>query len=299
MRGAVPLSLLFLGALFGGCLGGGSDSNAPSTLTDEPTPPPAGLARVSATEGAIDVLVTDGAFNPLVAARVTMLEPASPTGVQPSALTDAEGRAVFSDLPPGLYKLVAEKIGYDSVGIAREVAAGQVSKFVFNLPSLAVDDAPYVVPLEFRGFIACGATVVVLATAPCADDPNHNAEYEWNVSAAIATVVVAVKWRATGGGFGEYLRVIVETACQDLGPDCPAYAVSEERSPLVITLDKANLSAVQAIPENGTVGVRLRVFTGSSPETATGYAYQQPFAAYIHLFYRDPAPANFTGLPDE
>ena len=296
------LVLVIGAAALSGCVGDGKGPKGPSEGRSTDVAPPAGEAQVSETTGAIDGRVADTAFNPLPGARVTVLEP--PGGN--STTTDAEGRFVLNDLEPGQYKLVAERLGYDSKGVVVTVKAGEVSRVTFTLPPLAVEGLQRIEPYEFGGFIDCGFGIGpgILAGANFCNDPNARSLHKINMTAGVRSVVLALKWNPTGGVMGTELFMEglsdIEGCNDNFGTGCPEYNSTEGRGPLVMRIDHDQLKATTGSPEkdNGTAPLMIRVFPAWSDMEMSLY-FQQSYRLYVHVFYNQSAPAEFTGLPDE
>lgn len=305
------LSLILATAVLSGCIGDSGKGKGPKEGESEEVEsgPPAGEAQVSATTGAIDGIVVDEAFNPLPGAKATILDP--PGGN--SSLTDADGRFVFSDLAPGSYKIVAERLGYDSKAVSVAVTAGEVSKVTFNLDQLEVQGLATVDTFEEGGFIGCGTGIGGpeqtggASFTACYTDDNVVTDHEFELESDVATMVFTLKWSATGGVVGSSLYFellgVTEGCDTSTGRNCAFYGATEGASPLTMRLDGSTLQNAskedQPIPANGTVPLLLRVFPYQGDVGQVSLYFQQPYKLYANVFHVDPAPEGFTGLPDE
>ncbi len=113
-----------------------------------------GPAEYSDTTGAIEGVITDEEIQPIMGATVGLIQ--LPDAVR---MTDASGRFVLSNLPPGTYQLSATALGYSAVARSVAVVAGQITEtnlILSRLPTLT----PYYETFPFTGFISCGVAFI-------------------------------------------------------------------------------------------------------------------------------------------
>lgn len=146
------LAGLLLAGLFSGCVGGTADSESVGAGVQE-------SLAFDADTGAIRGLVTSTELQPIVGARITILE----TGV--STNTSADGSFFFSSLAPATHQLVFEALGYVSVARKVDVLAGEVAEVRVALEVLPIVE-PYVELLIFRGFAICDVNAVLIIYSP-------------------------------------------------------------------------------------------------------------------------------------
>lgn len=101
-----------------------------SQLTNMTADNPVVTAKVALVKhAAMEVTVTDG-VNPLAGATVDTQIYAVPQ----TLTTDAQGKAVFSELPPGRYTFTARKQGYPTDSKLIDLAAGDVKSLALSMP---------------------------------------------------------------------------------------------------------------------------------------------------------------------
>lgn len=148
MRAVIAFFVVTLTVL-AGCTGGN-----PGPAATSQAPVASGPAEYDETTGAIEGFVTDDEIQPIVGATIGILQ--LPDSIR---LTDAAGRYVLSNVPPGTYQLAATALGYDSAGRSVVVEAGAVTEANLILAALPVL-APYYETFVFTGFISCGVAFI-------------------------------------------------------------------------------------------------------------------------------------------
>ncbi len=129
---------LLLATMLSGCVGSGSQTNAPASFTDE-----TGLLQGR--------VVSDEIF-PVVGATVTTTE-----GLV--AVTDGAGRFEVGSLAPGTVTFTVEATGYEPVEQSVEILAASVTDVTVTLIGIP-GEAPYVSTFIFTGFIGCGWAII-------------------------------------------------------------------------------------------------------------------------------------------
>ena len=97
----------------------------------------AAAPTVDAATGSISGIIVDDEARPVANVKAALIEVAVETK------SDASGRFTFNELPPQSYRLVVERLGYESVARKVEVSAGQVANLSITMKALVVDAEPY------------------------------------------------------------------------------------------------------------------------------------------------------------
>lgn len=137
--GQLAIAVSFLLLAFAGCAGA-----APKAADGFAKPP-----EFDETTGAITGFVIDDQYAPVVGALVGAAE-------HPDLQTtsDLQGRFSISRVPPGVYRLVAQRIGFHPTVREVTVAAGAATEVQFNLLPVEVP-VPRKELKTFNGFISC------------------------------------------------------------------------------------------------------------------------------------------------
>lgn len=146
-----------LAALFlplAGCAGGGADASL------EDVAPP---AQFDDGTGGISGLVTDDEYAPIAGAEVGLVGQAAF-----QTATDPFGGFSLSHVPPGSYKIVAQRLGFEPVAREVVVQAGALVEVRFVLTPVGVP-VPRTELKLFNGYISCSiayARSVFTSTCP-------------------------------------------------------------------------------------------------------------------------------------
>jgi hypothetical protein len=143
-------AIIVLAVTISGCTG----AQAVDPLQASQAPIASGPAQYDETSGAIEGFVTDDEIQPVPGATVGILQlPES------ARLTDAAGRFVLSNVPPGAYQISAAALGYNAASRSVNVVAGELTEINLVLTPLPVTE-PYYETFPFTGFISCGVAIV-------------------------------------------------------------------------------------------------------------------------------------------
>lgn len=115
--------------------------------------------------GLVQGQVTDEELRPLAGAEVSLIDLADNVTTK----TAADGTFHIRDVPPGAHVLAAQKIGYESVSLAVDVAAAETTFVEVTLKVLAIV-VPYVEVIPYEGFDSCSYALfgfVGSAPDPC------------------------------------------------------------------------------------------------------------------------------------
>jgi hypothetical protein len=236
-------------------------------------------------------------------------------------MTDERGRFVINGLEPGRYTVDIAKIGFRASAGAVEIRAGEVTPMNVVLSRLSSADpfADYQdqvgrVLFSFGWSAADCALGGVTCNAAVFSDADYVSEHDWQLTEAeqldVETIVVSVEWIATSTVCQSQFQFDVLAPGIERGdtggvaPDDPKrFEADTTTSPITIRIDRAELEAnltADEIPGEWTTRAFAR--SGGLTETTVadmGCSHEQEFHVYFTIFYGDPAPAAFTGLPDQ
>ncbi|MBI2078342.1 MAG: carboxypeptidase regulatory-like domain-containing protein [Euryarchaeota archaeon] len=264
-----------------GCSGASSQEEAPTSSAPPPAPPPAPTEEF----GSISGTVVDEEAAPLVGVTVALVEQNQQTK------SDEAGAFVFNELVPGKYKVVTEKLGYESSARSVEVTVGAVASLKLVLTALNLTAEPIVVTLPFQGMIQCSVNWLYPVN-PCAGvtgEEKNMFRFEVDKGLKLEESVFELTWSPGTAATGQELELDI---CEDHAStanglvcyeaDYNEYA--EGPPPVVIRLDDLPVK--------------------NHPKFATGAgaaflsaAFQQSFWIYASLCYGEACADDFTGLP--
>lgn len=271
-----------------GCIGASSAPASTTSSSVAPAPPPEPTAEFGSLMG----LVTDDEKQPLVGVTVAILENEART------LSDEAGAFVFNDLSPGKYRLVTEKLGYESAARVAEVRVGEVTQITFALRSLADIKEPFMVVLPFKGFIQCSVNPNY-AMFPCegiTGTSQYRFPFEIDTNYTVQEIVEELVWKPSTPGTAETMELDIclpnpdpveeKLMCYSTGFN----KYSTGPSPLSLLVAKGDL------PKNDTkfIAAAGPDYRASSPNKIL---YQQPFNIYVSICYEQDCGENYTALP--
>jgi hypothetical protein len=312
-KATATVSILIILGL-AGCIGQDAEP-APDADADVAAP-----AQFSDETGAVEGLVVDQEQLPIPQAQVAIPE----LGLQTTS--DAGGRFTFSNVKPGTHQLFAQRLGYESVGQAVEIVAGEVTATQLVLTKLAVQE-PFNMILTQRGLFGCGASwrpgVIYSGIAICGvfslflnDTSYDQFLLDWELEEATEgwdSSVFEMEWESNQAA-GRGLTMLWEVCSNDAETRISA---EEGESPLREYVTKEQL---QSIVTNGTENEDAcgdaaelcnvdgcafisRVFStpqllGETSPADVGFTFQQPFTQHASLFMWEPAPEEHTVVMD-
>jgi hypothetical protein len=262
---AIPILLTMLLA---GCAADAPRSEAKAITSSAPP------ATASLDTGAISGLTLNDEALPLAGARI---------GISPGTAeitSDAEGRFSFSELAPGTYALVVERVGYESTGRKAEVRAGEVTYVNLTLKPIVIAE-PYVEPLIFNGYIRYGNALVDILTSTFEIPGCEKCVFKFKINETVQSVVFEVTFKPT------------------LPPPVTAtlytqtYGGGAVGGPVYINKDLADREKVQVDKKWKDVeNIHQLLFCGRE-----SVCLEQRYTEYVSMFHHSMPPETFTALP--
>ena len=302
-------------AVVAGCVGSDVPITANDAVSGAPHPTAAPEAAPKVDLGSIRVTVVTAEIEAIPDAEVVVSD--TPF----AAFTDAAGLAVFNDVDPGTYTVLAAKPGYQPVqdkGRIVEVVAGEVADVRLTLDPVVVISAnnSYSKTLQFRGFISCSFHITLVGyTSHCGRglnvggqeigrDPNDNSTHLWQIDGPqVQGVILEAQWTPSNAALGSELQILTGHTYS-----CDAYHCSPGgffesaagKSPLKavrIEGEKQNLSKTFTLdakyPKPVWSEARAYLCTGCTHDILVNQRYDM----FASAFYgREPEP-DFTALP--
>jgi hypothetical protein len=155
MRGFLAVAC-FIVVVLAGCISGQTKEAAPTKGSADPKGP---LVAPDSDYGAVRGNVTTEEMLPVPEAEVGLVNTDHKT------TTDAVGQFAMTNIVPGKYVLVIQKLGYQSTARNVVVTAGHVSETAFILASMEAPSVAYVVVYPFTGYMDCAVQVPVWVSA--------------------------------------------------------------------------------------------------------------------------------------
>lgn len=275
--------------LLAGCAGG--KKVAPVEVSQAaPTP------TVSAEFGAVSGTVVDEEAVPLAGVQVGLLE-----RLEASARTDDQGKFTFSDVPPGHYRVAAQKLGYESAAREVDVQAGVVSEIQLPLKAVPIATEPLIVLQEKKGYIACSVSVYY-ATNHCGEALGQDkAKFPFEVDAAQALqeAVFELVWTPGSAATGQELELDV-CKQQDQSTNIVNCVVdtSDSSDSNESYFEYASGPSPQVLR---LVNLPIKETTKFEADVGSGYlspypTLQQSFALYISLCYVEKCPDDYSAI---
>lgn len=308
-RDAFGMTLVMVVVSLAGCVGG--DSAGTETG-------PQGPVEFSEDTGAVQGVVLDTEQVPLADAQVGLPE------LDRTTTTDQDGTFSFSNVPPGTHTLFAQRLGYESVGQRINVVSGQAVEVQVTLSVIPVAE-PYQIELIQDGLFGCGVRVdPVIGVAVCGVLSLYLnlTQYDqflltWELHEPTdpwETGVFETEWESNqvlGRGLRVYWEVLGCSNDADFRFDR-----TEGVSPIIARSDADD---IEDIIENGQEDdpscddapencheeqcfLQSRTFAAASTTGQTvdvGFTFQQRYRQYLSAFYHEPAPEDYSAIPDQ
>lgn len=326
--GSGIIAATFLVVALAGCAG--SDG----TKREQTVAPPAVFDDAT---GAIQGRVLDDESQPVNGAEVGLLQ--SGKGIQQTATSAADGAFSFSNLAPGAYNVLAQRLGFDPASRTVEVVAGSATPVNLVLVAIAIA-TEYRVVWTKPGYFDCNWQIIPPAliggtAGPCGSFPvvgnvtqisslfdNNKRAYEYQAKPGLMSVVHELSWKQGSYATGEKLAVTLSYAnrtgyhwfCKRDGgnPLKMEWQRAEELG------NKEKGTCVGGTSQYGTTGnemptvdfnkdLKLRSFVSTGPARSPAggdfsyfaLAYQQHFEVTFSLFYHGRAPDGYSALKDQ
>ncbi|HLE47314.1 MAG TPA: carboxypeptidase-like regulatory domain-containing protein [Candidatus Thermoplasmatota archaeon] len=266
--------------------------------------------------GSIRVTVVTTEIEPVADAEVAVAD------TDRAAYTDAAGVAVFNDLEPAQYTVIAAKAGYQTVqekGRLVDVLAGEVAEARLTLNPILLVSAnnSYYRTVDFNGFIACsfeGKTIgytsycgrgLQVQGQDVGRDPNDNSTHPWQIDGPqVQGVVLEARWTPSFAALGSELRIRSSSTYSCDAYHCSpggAFQEATGASPLRaerVEGTKQNFSKLLGTDASKfpyKVWSEARAYC--SPSCNINILVQQRYEMHATAFYgREPEP-GFTALP--
>lgn len=315
--GRALAALLLVSVALSGCFGGGgSEADAAGGGPAAP--------KVDDELGAIQGQVTNDEGLPVEGAVVAIIQ------LDAQTVTGGGGAFVLDGLEPGRHSLFVNRLGYEAVGRSVDVQAGQVTTVDVMLNAIAVSE-PYVDTFgPFAGYFECKAGMQaygawsgncgsVCAVVQCVWAPslgsNDKNSFEFELSSDdYRSVVGGMQWLPGTSATSNELSMIFsydgrggghwfcsgagespvhwrfERATAEDDAECIGYTRGGDRDPAEPSTEETLLLFA---------GVPFPSFGTSNPTgTLANVAFQQHYEMHVSVFYGEPAPAEFSAIPD-
>ncbi|MBI2078479.1 MAG: carboxypeptidase regulatory-like domain-containing protein [Euryarchaeota archaeon] len=288
-----------LAVLLAGCVG--EDMPGPAKPAEGV---PATEAAVDERSGGIEGTVTDDALTPIRDAEVALDD------LDRTTKTDDAGRFAFSGVPPGRFRVVAGKIGYEAGARAVDVEVGQIAKVSFALTPLAVEE-PSHKTIRQEGFIGCGVNArhpldpggtenFVAACGPLYYNVSPDLDrfrLDWSVGPTkeLAGLWAETTWRSTQpAGHGLFVWWAF------FGSPIATLAKPTGTSPLVARVEADSVTGSGCPAKFCTITSFHYSYAntiGPSSPVDVGVTLQQRLTDYVTVFRGGDLPERFSALP--
>lgn len=292
--------LLALVLALSGCSGAQAGPNTAASTSSGT----AGPASAGATTGGIEGTVTDDSVNPIAGVDVALIE------LDRSATTDDAGRFSFSEVAPGRVKVVAGKLGYESVARAVDIETGKVAQVNLVLASVAIA-VPHHLTVSQEGFIGCGVNArhpadtsgtnsYVAACGPLyyyvsPDLDRFRLDWPLGPTKDMAGLWVETSWRSTQpAGHGLFIWWTF------VGASITTLTRVTGTSPLAARVEADNVTASGCAAKNCTITSFHYPYANTIGPTSpidVAVTVQQRLTDYVTVFRGGELPNQFSALP--
>ncbi|HLE47981.1 MAG TPA: carboxypeptidase-like regulatory domain-containing protein [Candidatus Thermoplasmatota archaeon] len=296
-RSALAIVVL-LALLFSGCASG-------STAT------PKGPEPISDIEGAASLggYVLDDSSVGIPDVIVGLIE------LSAQATTATDGSYLFKGVPPGTYKLAANKLGFESVLVSITLAADEQATRTLTLQQLAVNEAYQDQIGPYPGYFECAVgtpsvirTCAALAPSVFTNDKN---QLDFQLSAPHwESMVGELRWRPAAVGTSQALasyasyqgRAGTHWWCASDGPSPNSFRYENPETELGEREDLCSDKGDQEPAPKMGLKMFMKTDTGfggtSTSNPPVRATVQQRFEIFMTVFYGAAAPENYSGFPD-
>lgn len=244
----------------------------------------------------------------------------------------------LSEIPPGGYSLVAQRLGYESAARKVTVEAGQVLEVRFELVALPVEEAYHTTKIE-NGNVQCsvraypgvptagagglprwitGVAVCGVVSLPGFQADRFLINYEW--ADGTREILLEMEWKSTQA-LGRGLSVVLEHQGH---PNDEKFTFGRDtgESPLAIYSNETKMLNVSQTSGIDCLESKCKVYTRVFAEANTtnlgfpvpppdlpglgrppnkidaGFTFDQRFTQYMTSFHFGLRPSGFTALAD-
>lgn len=325
----IAVGLLFLLPFLSGCTGSEpADTSKARDPYDDQVP----VGQVSATTGAIRGVVVDPVIVPVEGANVTLALNTGDLHLE----TDAQGRFIFSNVPPGEHFLTVRHFLFLSFETTVNVVANIPDPPVVHIQLTPIyKQKPYSTQVSWEGFFECSQAGIGLYSSsncvtdqcPVVMDPktcnslptsqmnnitSQQREWHSDVAAGWDTLVFDVVWE-DGGQFStsENLGIVVSTFKPERDPS-HWFAQVAGPSPITLRLENGTTHETasgvepEKVPDEGMerMSYFVSVRRPSSPmppvpAVVPGLALNQAFKVIHTQFYNAAPPEGWSATKDD
>lgn len=289
--GAWLAVVLSVAVAFAGCAGG---TAAPAMAASPTVPSSAAPAKAAADTGGIQGLVVDDEAVPLAGARVGLLERDEET------VSAQDGSFSFSGLTPGVYRLAAEKLAYESAAKSADVVAGEITEVRFVLKALTPDIA------RTQSWIRQGFMRLGVGTPVAAQQVNvtGDAFYDWyqKVASGVMSAITGLEWTKNSAASASWMYFSIWKTTNQCGGECTRINWTEGRSPLVVRaddmeLDGKNWEVNPYLLLRGPCGARVPPCQSTDADALVQVVVEQKFQIYLTVSYGENLPPDASPFP--
>lgn len=305
-----------------GCASNSDTTDSQSPLAPQDGQPDDGLVATPGT-GLLRGVIVDEAIRPMPGVAIAV----SRLGSSPLETTSDEGgRFGFDELNPGSYVVAASKPGYFEQTVVAAVRAGDSNPPVVQVQLfLDAETVPYVVAVNFEGFIECGVRGGTGGASPCqivqgrTNLTNDRSLLKLAIDPGPAWMQGELVFEATqplADTMGFFFQQV--EADPSFTHPMGQYPLNLGPSPLLLMIDGAGVGTCATCTEdplNMTLWDQLWVYvsagdlstarpppacspTGSPCLAGAGVVIEQRFQVFLHLFYRSTPPEGWRFTSD-
>lgn len=285
-RRAILVVALVVATALAGCAGGdASTTNASASSTSEAAAP-----TVDASTGSIAGVVMDDESSPLAGVKTALVE------ANVETTTDAAGRFTFNDVEPGSYRLITERLGFESVARKVDVVAGEVANVTLILKPLAVSEEPYHAMIQRNALIHVDNWfvsqyqdhLVVYVNSTWNSVRCDRCWFVLHIEPNPEAVLSEVRWTPSGNpAVNPEVQLWYNKEWSDSSAGTYVCGVFSAKNPLIFPWPDACLSAAKKVDK-----IKLYIL-GS----AYGVSLEHKVETYTTFGYNGDLPETYTALP--
>lgn len=280
--GTVGSVFVAIAVLLSGCGG------QPPGPAGSPTPT---APVVGDDSGAIEGTISNDELDPIRNAQVALQ-----SGVADPALTNEDGRFVFSEVPPGRHVVFVTALGYSSEARSVDVIAGEVSQVSVQLDPISPDE-PFSSTEIKEGYIACGSgagqsEVGGFTQVACgSQDPNQKFLFNYTFTDDLKGILFEMTWKPTQALSTDLVLNVEKDGCGVTCGDADTFAQVQGCCYIRIALPvedmtkpAGELPATDFVGHDGTIQSRTFPAFGEQDNPVTVFT-AQAFEIHVEYFY--------------